>query len=218
MNTHFETHLQEHLEALGWRYATKKFDPARTLSENELATLLEAVRLSPSSYGLQPYKILVISDPGLRERLKPACWNQAQITEASHLLVFAHRTDFGPELIDSYLEEVADTRGASPEALKGYGNFMKSKLLGLLAAEKAAWTARQAYIALGTLLSAAAEARIDTCAIEGFEPFRVNEILGLDSQQLSAGVMAAVGYRSEGDATQHNKKVRRSHDALFAYL
>ncbi len=210
--------MREHLEALNWRYATKKFDPERTLSDQELGNLLEAVRLSPSSYGLQPYKILVISDPELRRQLLPVSWNQSQVIQASHLLVFAHRTDFGPELIDSYLEEVAQTRGTQLENLKPYADFMKSKLLGMPANEKAAWSARQAYIALGTLLSAAAEAQIDTCAIEGFEPERVSEILGLDSQRLRAGVMAAVGYRSEADATQYNKKVRRSHEALFIHL
>lgn len=218
MKTTQKTRAKEHLEALNWRYATKKFDPERTLSDQELGNLLEAVRLSPSSYGLQPYKILVISDPELRRQLLPVSWNQSQITQASHLLVFAHRTDFGPELIDSYLEEVAQARGKTPESLKPYSDFMKSKLLGLPAPDKATWSARQAYIALGTLLSAAAEARIDTCAIEGFEPERVNAILGLDSQRLSAAVMAAVGYRSEADPTQFNKKVRRSHDALFVHL
>lgn len=213
-----ETRSRDHLKALNWRYATKKFDPSRQLSEAELAGLLEAVRLSPSSYGLQPYRILVISDPGLRMQLQSASWNQSQVTQASHLLVFAHRTDFGPELIDTYLEEVAETRGTHPEALKKYGDFMKSKLLGMPADEKAAWTANQAYIALGTLLSAAAESRIDTCAMEGFDTVRVNEILGLERQHLSAGVMAAVGFRAEEDATQLNKKVRRSHDALFVHL
>ena len=218
MKTTREIQLPEHLEALNWRYATKKFDPARTLSAQQLEELLEAVRLSPSSYGLQPYKILVVSDPELRLRLRPAAWNQSQVTQASHLLVFAHRTDFGPELIDSYLEEVSQTRGASLESLQPYADFMKSKLLGLPAREKADWSARQAYIALGTLLSAAAQAEIDTCAIEGFDPVQVNQILGLDSQHLSAGVMAAVGFRSEEDATQYHKKVRRSHDALFLHL
>jgi nitroreductase len=218
VKTTHETRVREHLEALNWRYATKKFDPARTLEPGELGNLLEAVRLSPSSYGLQPYKILVISDPELRRQLLPASWNQSQVTQASHLLVFAHRTDFGPELIDSYLEEVAQTREIGLENLKPYADFMKSKLLGMPAPEKAAWSARQAYIALGTLLSAAAEARIDTCAIEGFEAARVNEILGLDNQRLSAGVMAAVGHRSEADANQHLKKVRRSHEALFIHL
>lgn len=218
MKTTHEARVREHLEALNWRYATKKFDPERTLSDQELGSLLEAVRLSPSSYGLQPYRILVISDPELRRQLLPASWNQNQVIQASHLLVFAHRTDFGPELIDSYLEEVAQTREMHLENLKPYADFMKSKLLGMPAPEKAAWSARQAYIALGTLLSAAAEMRIDTCAIEGFEPERVSEILGLDSQRLRAGVMAAVGHRSEADPTQFNKKVRRSHEALFVHL
>lgn len=213
-----ETRSQEHLEALAWRYATKKFDPSKRLTEAQLAALLEAVRLSPSSYGLQPYKILVVSDPELRKQIQAASWNQSQVTEASHLLVFAHRTDFGPELIESFLDEVAETRGTKPEALAGYGDFMKSKLLGLSAQQKAAWTARQAYIALGTLLSAAAEFQIDACPMEGFEPARVNQILGLDAQHLSAVLLAPIGFRSEADPTRLNQKVRRSHESLFVYL
>lgn len=213
-----ETRAQEHLEALNWRYATKKFDASKHLTEAQLAHLLEAVRLSPSSYGLQPYRILVISDPEVRQQIQAASWNQRQVTEASHLLVFAHRTDFGPELIDSYLEAVAETRGTGLEALAGYGDFMKSKLLGLAPEQKATWTARQAYIALGTLLSAAAEFQIDVCPMEGFEPSRVNQILGLDAQHLSAVVMAPIGFRSAEDPTQLNQKVRRSHESLFVYL
>lgn len=213
-----ETRTQEHLEALNWRYATKKFDPSRHLTETELANLLEAVRLSPSSYGLQPYRILVVTDPELRKQIQAASWNQSQVTEASHLLIFAHRTDFGPELIDSYLDEVAETRGTGRDALTGYSDFMKSKLLGLPADQKASWTARQAYIALGTLLSAAAEFQIDVCPMEGFEPARVNQILGLDAQHLSAVLMAPIGFRSAEDPTQNNQKVRRSHENLFVYL
>ena len=213
-----ETRSREHLEALHWRYATKKFDSTRQLSENQLSGLLEAVRMSPSSYGLQPYKILVVTDPELRRQIRAVSWNQSQVTEASHLLIFAHRTDFGPELIDSYLEEVAETRGTAREALAGYGEFMKSKLLGQSPGQKASWSARQAYIALGTLLSAAAEFRIDVCPMEGFEPARVNQILGLDAQHLSAVLMAPVGFRSEADASRLNPKVRRSHESLFVYL
>lgn len=210
--------MKEYLESLNWRYATKKFDPDRRISDEDLAQLLQAIRMSASSYGLQPYKVLVISDPELREQLRPACWNQPQITEASHVLVFASRNDFDGDLIDSYLEIVSETRNIPLEELNGYGEFMKSKLLGLTPQQKANWTARQAYIALGNLMSAAALHRIDTCPMEGFEPEKVDQILGLDRKGLTATLIAAVGYRSEEDKTQHFAKVRRPEASLFEYL
>ena len=208
----------DYLESLEWRYATKKFDPTRSIPEEDLQTLLRAIRLSASSYGLQPYKILVIRDAALRERLRPACWNQPQITEASHVMVIASKADFDGELIDSYLEEVSATRGVPFNNLSGYGDFMKSKLLDLPARSKAEWTARQAYIVLGNLLSAAAVQRIDACPMEGFDQERVDEILGLREQGLTASVIIPIGYRSEADDNQHYKKVRRSEESLFVNL
>ena len=220
INTSTETleSATEYLQSLEWRYATKKFDPAREIPEADLQNLLRAIRLSASSYGLQPYKVLVIRDEAIREQLRPACWNQPQITEASHILVFANRADFDEDLIDSYLQAVSDTRKVPMENLSGYGNFMKSKLLDLPAATKAEWTARQAYIAVGNLLSAAAVQRIDTCPMEGFERERVDEILGLKEKGLSAAVIVPVGYRSEADDTRHYTKVRRPEEELFEYV
>ena len=208
---------KDFLESLNWRYATKKFDPSRTISEEDLTDLLSAVRLSASSYGLQPYKILVLQDEALREKLRPSCWNQPQITEASHVLVIASKADFDTELIDSYLEEVSETRNIPLENLSGYGDFMKSKLLGLPAPTKAEWTARQAYIALGNLLSAAAVQRIDACPMEGFVREQVDEILGLRQQGFTTAVIIPIGYRSQADDTQHYKKVRRSEESFFEY-
>ncbi len=210
--------IREYLDSLHWRYATKKFDPDRRISDEDLAQLLQAIRMSASSYGLQPYKVLVISDPELREQLRPACWNQPQITEASHVLVFASRSDFDGDLIDSYLEIVSETRKVPLAELDGYGSFMKSKLLALTPEQKANWTARQAYIALGNLMSAAAVHRIDTCPMEGFEPEKVDQILGLDHKGLTTTLIAPIGYRSEEDQTQHFAKVRRPEVSLFEYL
>ncbi len=212
------TSVEEYLDQLNWRYATKRFDADQKIPDHLMDALLESVRLSASSYGLQPYKVLVITDPELREKLRPLCWNQAQITEASAVLVFANYADFDGELIDSYLETVAEVRNTGLDQLKGYGDFMKSKLLDLPSQTKAEWTARQAYIALGNLLSAAAAFRIDACPMEGFEREKVNELLDLPSKGLSAAVIAPVGYRSEEDATQHNNKVRRPENELFVHL
>ena len=213
-----ETKAVEILNSLNWRYATKKFDPLRKVSKEDLNTLLEALRLSPSSYGLQPYTVLVIEDRELREKLRPLCWNQPQITEASHVLVFAGKTDFDQELVDSYLELVSGTREIPMDSLAGYGDFMKSKLLGLPADVKAIWTSRQAYLAAGNLLSAAAGLEIDTCPMEGFEREAVDTLLNLGEKGLTTALIVPVGYRSEEDQTQFYKKVRRPAEELFIHL
>lgn len=206
------------LEHRNWRYATKKFDPAKKVSEADLETLLEATRLSASSYGLQPYHVFVITDPEIREQLKPASWGQTQITDASHVIVFANVTDFGEELVDDYLANVSETRNIPSEGLKGYSDFMKSKLMDLPADVKSQWTAKQAYIAFSNLMQAAAELKIDTCPMEGFEADLYNEILGLTEKNLNAAVVLPIGYRSEEDATQHLPKVRKSKEALFTHI
>jgi len=206
------------LEHRTWRYATKKFDADKKVSEKDLQTLLEATRLSASSYGLQPYHVLVISDPKVKEQLKPASWGQSQITDASHIIVFANATDFGEELVDDYLTNVSETRGIPTEGLKGYADFMKSKLMDLPAETKSNWTTRQVYIAFGNLMQAAAELKIDTCPIEGFESDKYNDILGLNGKNLNAAVVLAVGYRSDEDETQHLAKVRKSKEELFTLI
>lgn len=206
------------LENRTWRYATKKFDTHKKVSGGDLDILLEATRLSASSYGLQPYHVFVITDQELKEKLKPASWGQSQITNASHIIVFANKTDFGEELVDEYLQNVSKTRNIPAENLKGYSDFMKSKLLGLSTEEKSVWTSKQAYLAFGNMMQAAAELKIDTCPMEGFEAERYNKILGLDGKNLNAAVVLAIGYRSEEDETQHYPKVRKSKEELFTYL
>tara|TARA_E500000318_G_C3498653_1_gene187474 strand:- start:201 stop:833 length:633 start_codon:yes stop_codon:yes gene_type:complete len=206
------------IENRTWRYATKKFDANKRVSEEDLQTLLEATRLSASSYGLQPYHVIVVSDQKVKEQLKPASWGQSQITDASHIIVFANATDFGEELVDDFLENVSNTRNIPMEGLKGYSDFMKSKLMDLPADTKGTWTAKQAYIAFGNLMQAAAELKIDTCPMEGFESDKYNEILGLNGKNLNAVVVLAVGYRSEEDETQHLPKVRKSKEELFTHI
>ncbi len=206
------------IEIRNWRYATKKFDANKTVSNEDLETLLEATRLSASSYGLQPYHIYVITDQAIKEKLRPASWGQSQLTDASHIIVFANSTDFDANLVDDYLENVAETRNIPQEGLKGYGDFMKSKLLDLPAEVKSAWTTKQVYLAFGNAMQAAAELKIDTCPMEGFEPDKYNEILGLEEKNQNAAVVLAVGYRSEEDDTQHYAKVRKSKEELFTHI
>ena len=210
--------MHNYIESLKWRYATKKFDSNQTISEKDLELLLEATRLSASSFGLQPYHVFVVRDQEVRSQLKSVSWGQSQITDASHLMVFANKKSFGAELIDNYLKDVSETREIPMEGLQGYGDFMKSKLVPLPDAQKESWTAKQTYLAVGNLLSAAGALEIDTCPIEGFEPERYDALLGLSEKGLTAAVVVALGYRSEEDETQHYKKVRQSKDALFTHI
>ena len=206
------------IEDLQWRYATKKFDPSKKISDDQLKTLLEAARLSPTSYGLQPFHVFVVEDADIREKLKPISWNQSQIVDASHLIVFAHQNEFDASLVDNYLTNVSETRGVALEQLKGYGDFMKSKLLDLPEALKDSWTARQVYIALGNVMTAAANLKIDTCPMEGFERKAYDDILGLTKKSLTTTVVLPVGYRSEEDETQHYAKVRRATDDFVTFI
>ncbi|MFV8328003.1 NAD(P)H-dependent oxidoreductase [Flavobacterium sp. ZS1P14] len=206
------------LENQNWRYATKKFDASKKITPADLNTLKEAIRLSSSSYGLQPYKVIIVESPELRAQLQPAAWGQSQIVEASHLIIFANETNVDETTIDSYLKNISETRNTPIEALSGYGDFMKSKIATLDSDVKNIWTAKQTYLALGNLLNAAAELQIDATPMEGFVPAQVNEILGLNKLGLNASLIATLGYRHEEDATQHYKKVRKSNEELFITL
>ncbi|WP_431163058.1 NAD(P)H-dependent oxidoreductase [Flagellimonas beolgyonensis] len=206
------------IENLEWRYATKKFDPTQKVNTSDLEKLQRAVQLSASSYGLQLYKILVIEDPELRERLKVASWNQSQITDASHLFVFCNYTDRNEQHIDDYMQLVSETQGTPVEDLKGYGDFIKQSLSGMTDLEWHNWAEKQTYLALANLLNAAAELGIDACPMEGFEPDKYNEILGLGALGLNAALIAPIGYRSSEDHTQFRKKVRKPKELLFEMI
>ena len=201
-----------------WRYATKKFDATKKISTEDLNTLKEAIRLSTSSYGLQPYKVIIVENPELRAQIQPAAWGQSQIVEASHLIIFANRTSINEDEVDTFFDNISKTREIPLEALAGYQGFLKGQINGLSEDAKNIWNAKQTYLALGNLLNAAAELKIDVTPMEGFSPAAVNEILGLNELGLNASLIATVGYRSEEDATQHQKKVRKSNKELFITL
>lgn len=201
-----------------WRYATKKFDATKKVSAEDLATIKEAIRLSASSYGLQPYKVFIIENPELRAQLQPASWGQSQIVDASQVIVFANMTQFGDADIDAYIQNLSQTRNIPVEAVQGYADFMKSKITPLATDVKSNWTAKQTYLALGNLMNVAAELKIDVTPMEGFEADKYNEILGLTEKGLNAAVVATIGYRHEEDATQHYAKVRKSNEELFINL
>ena len=202
------------IENLKWRYATKKYDTTKKVSEDDLRQIKEAIRLSPSSYGLQAFKILDIKDKDIREKLKLASYWQPQITEASHLLVFCGYADVNDGHIDEYLNLKADTQGFDVELLKEFRNFMKVFIEGRKSG-KQVWTAKQTYIALSNAIAACAELKIDSTPMEGFEAEKYNEILGLSSKGLKADVLLAIGYRSDEDKTQYDVKIRKPMESLF---
>ncbi|MGD1847563.1 MAG: NAD(P)H-dependent oxidoreductase [Salibacteraceae bacterium] len=203
------------IEALNWRYATKKFDPTKKVSHEDLEKIKEAMRLSASSYGLQPYKIFLVENQDVKEQLKPASWGQSQLTDASHAVIFAVEKKVTPELIDRFVALKSETQNIPSENLKGYGDFMKSKLVDLPEDKATGWTARQSYVALGNLLAACGELHIDACPMEGFEADKIDAILGLEARGLTTAVIATIGYRSEEDATANAPKVRYAKEDLF---
>ena len=206
------------LENQNWRYATKKFDATKIITTEDLDTLKEAIRLSSSSYGLQPYKVILVENPELRAKIQPSAWGQSQIIEASHVIVFANEINFGATEIDNYIKNTSETRAIPAQSLQGYADFMKANITALSEENRNNWTAKQTYLALGNLLNAAAELKIDVTPMEGFVPAEVNEILGLEALGLNATLIATLGYRHEDDATQYYKKVRKSNEDLFITL
>jgi nitroreductase len=207
--------MSQFIENAKWRYATKKFDATKKVSDKDLATLKEAIRLSASSFGLQLYKVIIVENPELRAQLQTASWGQTQIVDASHLFVFANQTSVNEADVDNYINNIASTRNLPVDALAGYGDYMKGAIGNMPEEVKPTWTAKQTYISLSNLLNAAAELKIDVTPMEGFVPAQYNEILGLDKLGLNATLVAAVGYRHEEDATQHGAKVRKSNEDLF---
>ena len=210
--------MSNFIKNANWRYATKKFDTTKKVSKEDLETLKEAIRLSASSFGLQPYRVIIIENPELRAKLQPAAWGQSQIVDASQLIVFANITNFGETEIDVSIANITERRGLPVDALKGYGDFMKSKIVALPEDVRNTWASKQTYLALGNLMNAASELKIDVTPMEGFEPAQVNEILGLGKLGLNATLLATIGYRHEEDATQHYAKVRKSNEELFINL
>lgn len=207
------------LRQLNWRYATKKFDPARRISAVDWETLEEALTLSPSSYGLQPYKFIVVTDPEVRSRLVAASWGQRQPADSSHFVVFANRPAVTAEQVEQYLARIAEVRGLAIETLAPFGKVIGGDLIqGPRAAIAAHWAARQAYIALGNFITSATVLGIDTCPMEGFDPAKYDEILGLPAHGVTAVVACAAGYRAEDDKYAALKKVRLSREELFLHI
>jgi nitroreductase len=197
------------LERLHWRYSTKKFDPAAKIHPTIWSALEEALVLSPSSYGLQPYRFIVVADPELRKRLRPVSWDQPQITDASHLVVFARKLAITEADVEKFLSLIAETRSTPRSALQPYHDMMVGDLVkGPRSAWVGEWAARQTYIALGNLLTSAALLGVDACPIEGLDPAKYDEILGLAAKGYGTTNVCALGYRAGDDKYATAKKVR----------
>lgn len=200
---------QNLLELQEWRYAVKKFDASRKIDNSTWDALEQTLVLTPSSFGLQPWKFLVITSQAVKEQLKPASWNQSQVTDCSHHVVFCAKANVTEADVDLFIKRVAEVRGSEVQSLKGYrdviaGFAAKAAKEGWLRQ----WTAKQVYIALGNLMTSAAALGVDTCPMEGFEPAKYDEILGLPAEGVNAVVGCCVGYRSADDRYATAKKVR----------
>lgn len=207
------------ISKLKWRYATKKMNPAKVVPQEKVDRILEAVRLTASSSGLQPYEVLVVTNKELREKIKPVAWNQEQITDSSHLLVFAAWDNYTADRINMMFDLVNEHRGFKSEGWENYRQMLLSTYVPRDAEVNYQHAARQAYIGLGTALIAAAEEHVDATPMEGFDPKAVDDILNLKERGLRSVVLLPLGYRAdEGDWLVNLKKVRRDRDNFVTEL
>ncbi len=202
-------------EALYWRYATKKFN-GHAVPQEKVDKILEAIRLAPTSYGLQPFKVVVVSNPELKGKIHEKACPQPQIVDGSHVLVFAAQASVNAGHIDAYMELIAKTRDVDPQSLRGFSESIKGNLLSKSDEQFTDWSARQTYITLGFGLVAAAMEEVDACPMEGFDKDTMDELLGLKEQNLKSIALMTLGYRdAEKDSLAKAKKVRKSADDLF---
>lgn len=205
------------IEDLNWRYACKKFDPSKKLTEEQLNDLLDSLRLTASSYGIQPWKFVVVKNAEKREQLIGAAYKQRQVADASDLLVLCRPAELDATIIDRYIDDICKTRDQNKEDLEGYRNMMV-KVVEKDEAVKVAWAKNQIYIALGTLMTVCASMKIDSCPMEGFSPKQFDEILELDKLGLKSVLVCPVGYRAADDKYIDVKKVRFSREEVVRII
>ncbi|MDP0491895.1 MAG: NAD(P)H-dependent oxidoreductase [Verrucomicrobiota bacterium JB023] len=206
------------IDHFNWRYATKVFDATRKVNDADLATLEEALRLTPSSFGLQPWHFLIVTDEEIREKLLPLSWNQKQVTECSHYFVLCTRTDVDVDYIDRFVSEIANDRGTTIEELQGYRDVMVDFVSRMPSVERLTWATRQTYLALQRLMDTAALLEIDACPMEGFSAPQYDEVLQLSEKNLTASVCCAIGYRSAEDKYASLAKSRFPKEEVISYL
>ena len=207
------------IDSLNWRYATTKFDSSKPISDQDIVKLKEIVKLSPSSWGFQFYKIFVITDSELKQKLLPAAYNQDQIVDCSHLFIFCSYNSVNEEDINQMIVQFHNTRSNddsyNKESIDNYGDGAKKSILKMEPNRQAEWLKKQCYIALGQLMVGCADMRIDSCPMEGFKSDEVDLILDLKAQNLTSVVLLPVGYRTSDDKYQYKTKVRKSDELLF---
>lgn len=206
-------------QQLLWRYATKLFDKTRQIPANDLKILIESLRLAPSSFGLQPWRFVIVQSPAMREKLADAApLNRAKIETASHLVVLASLTTISIDYIDAFFARISEARGVPLSALQDYRTMIVNQTQSLSKDVLAQWTARQSYIALGSLLTSAALVGIDSCPMEGIDPAQYDRVLGLADSDYATVVAVALGYRSADDPLQFAKKVRFAEEEVVTLL
>jgi nitroreductase/dihydropteridine reductase len=207
------------IDDLNWRYATKKMDAGKSVSEDKVQAILDALRLAPTSSGLQPFEVFVVTNKDTRAKLSEAAYGQQQLVDGSHVLVFAAWDDYTAERIDMVRDETGEARGGVSDNIKEYYKNLKGNYVGRDAEVNFQHAARQAYIALGVAMVAAAEQKVDATPMEGFEPAKFDEILGLRAKGLKSVCILPLGYRAaEGDWLNGQAKVRRDPKVLFTHV
>lgn len=207
------------LQQLRWRYATKAFDPTRKISGDLWQVLEQSLVLAPSSFGLQPWKFFVITDPTIRQKLLEYSNGQTQVVDASHLVVLSVKTGLNHQDVDRHMQQIADVRNVSIAGLEGFANVMKGFLDRFSnVSEVDSWSTRQVYIVLGQFMTCAAMLGVDTCPMEGFQPDRYDEVLGLKEQGYHAVVLCPAGYRAPDDAYATKAKVRFPTEAIVEHI
>ncbi len=203
------------IDSLQWRYATKKFDSSRKLTSQQVETLKDAINLTPTSLGLQPFKVMVIEDDETKMKIFPHAYNQAQVITSSHIFLFCAKKQIENEYVGDYIKLAAQTNNRSVEDLAGYRQMIDGSISNRNDDQILTWNAKQTYIAAGNLLNTCALEKIDSCPMEGFVASEVAKVLGLDAMGLMPTVMIPVGYRATDDKNQFLKKVRRPKDEIF---
>ena len=206
------------IDALNWRYATKKFDPSKKIDDDYLEIIKECLRLVPTSFGLQSMKFLFIESKDLREKLLQASYGQQQIVDASNLLVLCTYKDIHSDHVDEYMEDIVKVRNQNIEDVSAFADRMKNTLISMSPEHKINWSSKQLYIALGQLLLTCAQLKIDATPMEGFNREQYDEILGLHDKNLTAVLVCPLGYRHVKDDAQFKEKVRKSKEDLFETL
>jgi nitroreductase len=202
------------IDNLKWRYAVKKFDHHKILSDNQINILKQAFNLTATSYGLQPIKLVVVKNKDIQKELVLHSWNQQQVSQASHLLVICVDTKLDETDVEKYFERVKEIRNTPDEIINSFKEYLKTTISGKTTEDLLSWGKNQAYLALGNLLTVCANEKIDSCPMEGFIPEKYDEVLGLKEKNLSSVLVLPVGYRAEDDIMTQQKKVRKNIDEI----